>query len=143
LSDLADIKHVNGDLAETVMYGERVLKLDPLYDWARITLLSAYLDFDEVEAARQVDDEAPHRVPYRRLRIMIHDGDWHRAAETTYEALADGTNLVTNEPWSVLALRVDARTTRDFGRARAALDRLCGARWNAQGAPMVPSQIGV
>lgn len=51
--------------------------------------------------------------------------------------------MVINEPWGVLALRVDARMRHDFGRARTALERLCGVSWNAQGVPVLPVQVGV
>ena len=143
LTHLADVKRVNGDLAETVMYDEQALKLEPLEAWTRVSLINAYLDLDEVEAARQVADEAPHELPYARLRLMLHDGDQHRAAAATYEALANGTNLVINEPWGVLALRIDARTNHDFDRARSALERMCGLSWSAQGVPKLPNQFGV
>jgi len=140
---LADLRHVTGFHAEGTLYDEQALKLDPMSDWTRVALLNGYIDLDDPGAARQVADEALHQVPYRRLRLMIQDGDWHQAAETTYDALANGTNMVINEPWGVLALRVDARMRHDFGRARAALERLCGVSWNAQGMPILPLQLGV
>src|SRR4029077_7528892 len=75
LTHLADAKRINGDYAETVMYDEQALKLEPLEAWTRVSLINAYIDLGEVQAARQVADEAPHPLPYERLRIMLHDGD--------------------------------------------------------------------
>jgi len=140
---LAGVSGVNGHYAQAVMYGEQALKLDSLSEWPRRALIMDYVNSGDVKAAEQVADAAPQRLPIQRLVLLINAGDWHRAAETTYTALADNTYMPIDEPWAAFALRMEARSTRDFGRARIALERLCGVTWGANGIPVLPTQLGM
>jgi TolB-like protein/cytochrome c-type biogenesis protein CcmH/NrfG len=143
LTLLAEVHRVTGRSAEAVMYDEQALKLDPLYRWARLALVNSYADVGDFDAARQVAAEAPHQLPVDRIRLMIHDGDWHAAAEAAYDALDKGTMPLLNEPWLLLALRTDAHATGQFQRLRAVLERQTGVTWSAQGVPTLPTELGV
>ena len=143
LMRLADVQLLEGRFADAAMYDEQAIKLDPLQDWARRTLVRIYVDVGDLAAARQVADEAPHRLPIDRLQIVMHEGDWHQAAQITYAALNDDTMLPITEPWGVFALRMDARKGGDYARARAALEKLGGVTWNAGGIPTLPTQLGL
>ena len=140
---LADVRTSAGHFADAAMYDEQALKLDPLSEWARRNLVRAYVDAGDIVAARQVADEAPHRLPIQRLQIVMHEGDWHQAAQMTYAALNDGTMLPITEPWGVFAIRMDARKSGDYARARAALEKMSGVTWSASGVPTLPTQLGI
>ena len=139
---LAEIRHLKGRYADAVMYGEQALKLDPLSVWNRLALVNTYADLGDFAAARAVADEAPHQLPLDRIRLLVKDGEWHRAAEAAYTAWANGTNTEIVLYWAALALRVDARATHDFSRARAVLEREAGVTWNADGVPTLPALLG-
>jgi TolB-like protein/Tfp pilus assembly protein PilF len=143
LMRLSMVKQIEGRLAEAVMYGEQALKLDPLSEWARRSLIYNYVYAGDAGAARRVADEAPHALPIQKLGLLMHDADWRRAADVSYAALADGTMLPIDEPDLVLALRIGSRATGDFHRARVALERLCGVTWTLKGVPTLPTQLGM
>ena len=50
--------------------------------------------------------------------------------------------MLASEPEAVFALRMDAHRTRDFDRARAAFEQMCGVTWSASGIPTLPPQLG-
>ena len=143
LSLLADMRYGEGHFADAALYNEQALKLDPLYEWTRVGLIMDYVLAGDLVAARQVADEAPNRLPIQRLLILLHDGDWHQAAQVSYAALADGTWQPLDEPKVVFAIRLDAHKTGDYRRARAALENMCGVTWSASGVPTLPTQLGL
>lgn len=139
---LGEIRHVEGHFADAVMYIEQALKLDPLIEFARLALINTYVDLGDIDAARAVADGSPHALPSDRLRLLINDRDWSRAAEVSYAAIdADDLPLI-NESWCYLAMRMDAGASRDFSRARATLERQSQVTWSAQGAPTLPLPLG-
>ena len=139
---LALVRRAEGNIADAIMYEEQALKGDPLSEWTRSMLITNYSSVLDLAAARQVADETPHRLPIQRLRVLIDVGNWRQAAEISYAALADGTMTPYSEPEAVLALRLDAHRTREYGRTRAALERICGVTWSAGGIPTLPPQTG-
>jgi len=130
-----------GRLAEAATDYERALRMDPLNDWGRRSLILDYVILGDVTAARQVADEAPHRLPINQLAIFISQGDWHQAAQVIYGALADGTIMVLDGGRAALAMRVDAHKSKQYGPAHATLEKLCGLSWSATGAPILPTQL--
>ena len=139
---LGEVRWVGGGFADAAMYLERTLKLDPTVALARILLIQAYWEFGDLGAARQVADESPYPLPTQRLPLLMHDGDWHQAAQVFLASLTDGTAMDITEAWGEIALRMDARKTGDSRQARAALERLCGVTWSASGIPTLPTQLG-
>jgi tetratricopeptide (TPR) repeat protein len=139
---LSDLRRFVGNYADAIMYDEQALKLDPLSDWARRELIENYSDIGELGAARQVADQAPHRLPIQSVALLNAQGHWHRAAEVAYAALADGTENDASEPYVVFALRMDAHGTHDYQRARAALEQISDVTWSPGGIPTLPPQIG-
>jgi TolB-like protein len=136
---LAELRRTTMHFADAVLYGEQALKLDPLQEWPRLSLINSYVDLGEIDAARAVADEAPNQMPIDRIRLLVHDGEWHRAAEAGYAAMASKTMPEMVLGWVTLAMRVDARATNDFARARAALEHESGVTWSAQGVPTLPT----
>ncbi len=139
---LADVRRAAGHFAEAIMYDEHALKLDPLQEWPRRMLIWNYVDVGDLVAARHVADEAPNPLPIHRIQLLIQSAEWRRAAEVTYASYADGTLLDTSEPHGVFALRMEARRTREFERARATFERMCGVTWSATGIPTLPPELG-
>jgi TolB-like protein/cytochrome c-type biogenesis protein CcmH/NrfG len=139
---LSDMRRFEGNYADAILYDEQALKISPLADWPRQELVQNYSDIGDPEAARQVADEAPHRLPIHRLALLNAEGNWHQAAEVSYAAIADGTIGPVSEPYVVFALRMNARRTHDFQRARATLETISGVTWTADGIPTLPPQVG-
>jgi TolB-like protein/Tfp pilus assembly protein PilF len=139
---LANVRRFEGNYADAIMYDEQALRLDPLSDWTRGDLIQNYSDVEDLRAARQVADLAPHRILIQRLYVLIAEGNWHQAAEVANAALADGTLTPASEPYAVFALRMDAHRTRSYQRARATLEKISGATWSAGGIPTLPPQVG-
>lgn len=142
LQRIAEVRFAGGHYADAVMYAERALKLDPLNEMTRLVLIDNYLNAGDPGAALQVADVAPHQLPIQRLLLYLHQGDWRRAAEVSYAAWEDGTMMPIAVPAGVSALRMDARTSGDFRRARELLEHLCRVTWSAGGVPTIPMQIG-
>ena len=47
------------------------------------------------------------------------------------------------EPWGIFSIRMDARRSGDYTRARAALEKMSGVTWSAAGIPTLPTQLGI
>jgi TolB-like protein/Tfp pilus assembly protein PilF len=140
---LSDVREITGHFADAAMYNEQALKLDPLAEWARRALVTNYVLAGDFVAARQVTEEAPHRLPIQRVQLVMHEGDWHQAAQISYTALNDGTMLENSSVWAVFAIRMDARRSGDYRQARAALEKMSGVTWSANGIPTVPTELGL
>jgi TolB-like protein len=138
---LAETRQSAGLSADGAMYAEQALKLDPLALWTRLLLINCYADAGDLEAARTVAEESPHQLPIERIRLLDEDGDWHRAAETSYAAIADGTMQLIVEPMIYLAIRMDSRASHDFRRAQALFESRSGVTWSAQGIPRLPEAL--
>jgi TolB-like protein/cytochrome c-type biogenesis protein CcmH/NrfG len=143
LALLAEACTLQGKFADGALYGEQVLKLDPLNNWTRRLLMRGYIAMDDLVAARQLADEAPYRLPIEQLAILVREGNWHRAAEVYYRALADQTALVLDTPLGELALRMDARATGNYRRAQSTFEQLSGVTWAPGGLPILPSHGGL
>jgi TolB-like protein/Tfp pilus assembly protein PilF len=142
VAQLAFVRRTEGNYADAVMYGERAVKLDPLEEESRLDLIRNYSEIGEMAAALQVVNEAPNRLPIRRLAVLVGEGNWRQAAEDTYDALADQTLTLILEAQAVFALRMDAHRTDDFARARAVFERMSGVAWSTTGIPTLPPQMG-
>jgi hypothetical protein len=106
-------------------------------------LIRAYLDVEDVHAAEQVADTAPHELAVRRLPILLYQRDWLRAGEAAYDSVARQTISPKDTSLVVAAVRMHARTTGNFERARTALESMSGVRWDATGGPMLPARPGL
>jgi hypothetical protein len=72
----------------------------------------------------------------------MHQRDWVQAGEAAYEALARQTIGPRDIGFGVLAIRTYARTTRDFERARHALEAAADVQWDGTGSPLLPDRPG-
>jgi TolB-like protein/cytochrome c-type biogenesis protein CcmH/NrfG len=137
---LSDVRLTEGHIADAIMSGEQALKLEPSFDWTVRLLIWKYATIEDWTAARQVADQAVHPLPVHRIPFLMNSGDWHRAAELTYAAEADGTLKIASREYGILAIRMDARRTHDFGRAIAQTEKWCGVAWSDSGIPAIPPQ---
>ena len=132
-----------GRAAEGIEYAERALALDPLSEEVRRGLLRGYLAVGDVEAAEDVAGSSPHASAVRRIPILLYRREWVQAGEAAYEALARRTVGPRDLGFTITAIRMHARTTRDFDRARHALEAAAGVRWDAAGNPQLPERPGL
>jgi TolB-like protein/Tfp pilus assembly protein PilF len=132
-----------GRPAESIEYAERALSLDPLAEDVRRGLLRGYLDVGDVAAAEDVVSSAPHESTVRRIPILARQRDWVQAGEAAYEAFARQTFSPKDIVFGVAAIRMHARTTHDFERARVALELMSGVQWDASDGPRLPDRPGL
>lgn len=125
--------------ARGIKYLEQALQQDPDFEFGRRILMRAYLDLDDPAEAEAIAASAPHPVKARLVPILAHARDWTGAATRAYEEERLGTAQAIDTVLRVLALRIHARTTRDFARAREYFTTHSGVRWDAAGQPSLPS----
>jgi TolB-like protein/Tfp pilus assembly protein PilF len=143
LARLTELRIVMGLPVDGIEYGERALALDPLAEGVRRRLVRAYLDVGDLDAAERVADSAPQQSTIRRVPTLFYRREWSRAGEAAYEALARQTITPFESVLCAAAIRMYARRTGDFERARLALETLSGVEWGASGAPVLPDRPGV
>ncbi len=144
LAGLTEVRtHCMGAPVEGIEYGERALQLDPLTEHTRHSLVLAYLDVGDVAAAELIVDTADHDVSVRRIPILLYQHEWQRAGDVAYESFARHGVTPRASPLAVAAIRMHARVTRDYERARFALEAISGIRWDAAGLPVMPDRPGV
>jgi hypothetical protein len=138
---LGDVHMLAGQAAKSIRYGERALALDPSLEMTRRILIGCYVDLGDMVAARQlIDDEGIAASP-RQLSVLLREGSWQQAGEVAYASLAHGTESSTIETaTNVAAIRMHARATGDFARARAALEEASGVRWDEAGHAILPQE---
>ena len=130
-----------GRYAESLKYLEQALALDPLSEFARYWLAHNYMDMGELDTAIQVIEEAEHPLPVRTMTLQVYRHEWRQAAEAAYSAIAAGTLTPYEEPIADMAIRMLARATGDFTRARTTLEAMSGVTWDKDGRPTVPTRI--
>jgi Tetratricopeptide repeat len=133
LAWLGGLRPLMKQAANGIRYSEQALALDPSREWARRALIRVYLDLDDLSAARQLlGDEGSERSP-RQLALLMHEGDWRQAGELAYESLARESVSGTDMLMIVSAIRMHARATDEFERARTALEEASRVRWDSAG----------
>lgn len=144
LMRLATIRGADeGRFADGVKFGEQALALDPRSEWTRRVLIGAYLNINDLIAARRVAAAAQPALQVRQLAIDAFLQDWRRAGQTAYASADDGTQMPIDVPIATLAVRLHARATGEYQRARALLERQSGVTWDAAGMPRLPVEIGL
>jgi len=142
LMRLADMRLGDGRLAESILYEEQAVKLDPINEWSRRELITEYSDIGDSVSALAVANESRNPLPIQRLDRLVFQGNWRQAAEISYAAFADGTMNPESEIMAVFALRMDAHGTHDYRRALAVFEQMCGVTWSSAGIPTLPPQMG-
>jgi TolB-like protein len=144
LARLAEVRGGNlGESAEGIEYGEHALQLDPLADNTRRNLIRLYLDVGDLSAAQRLADAAPQELSLRRLPLFLYRRDWQRAGEAAYDSLARQTIGPHDSLLAVSAIRMHARATGDFERARIALETMSGTEWDPSGRPSLRDRPGI
>jgi TolB-like protein len=154
LETLGGLREMMKQAANSIRYSEQALALDPSREWTRRALIRGYVDLGDLSAAKQLlEDEGSERSP-RQLRLLMHEGDWRQAGELAYESPAresvsgtSGTDMIM----IVSAIRMHARATDEFERARAALEEASGVSWDSawratlpeEGSPVRAAAIGL
>ncbi|HEX9772633.1 MAG TPA: hypothetical protein VGA44_04135, partial [Steroidobacteraceae bacterium] len=140
LARLGGLRHGKRQAANGIRYWEQALALDPLLEDTRRALIRAYVDLGDLPAAEQlIEDEGLEPSP-RRLLLLMYEGDWRQAGEVAYESLASRTVSARDMGLHVAAIRMHARATGEFDRARTALGEASGVRWDAAGRAILPHE---
>ena len=126
-----------GQSASGIRYGEEALALDPLLEETRRVLIRTYVNLGDAQAAAQLVGESFDEVSPRALPILLDQRRWVDAGEIAYASLARGTLSAITMMDHLAAIRMHARTTGDFDRARALLEELSGVRWDATDQPVL------
>jgi TolB-like protein len=126
-----------GQSANGIRYGEEALALDPLLEDTRRVLIRTYVYFGDPRAARQLVGESFDELSPRALPILLDQRRWVDAGEVAYASLARGTASAATMGDHLDAIRMHARITGEFERARALLEEVSGVRWDATGQPVL------
>jgi tetratricopeptide (TPR) repeat protein len=130
LARMAELRaFCTGQLADGIEYGEHALALDPMGEEVRRVLLRSYLAVGDLAAAEEVDESAAHESTVRRIPLAMYKRDWLEAGEAAYEAIARQTLSPIDSVIAVQSVRQHARASRDFERARNALESISDVRW--------------
>ncbi len=111
-----------GRLADGVQYCEQALAIDPLSAEARLHLIKTYQQLAEPAAAEQVASEAGRDSVVPQTLLQTYAGDWVRAGEGAYDAIARRTASPTVIGEMIEAILMHARVTGDTRRARIAVE---------------------
>lgn len=144
LGRLSGIRILNlGQTADGIELGEHALSLDPLSEDVRHSLIRAYLDVGDEAAARTLVADATHELAVRRVPILLFQRDWRGAGEAAYDAQERLIVTPRESPLVVMAIRMHARATGDYERARRVLEVMSGVRWDSANRPTLPDRPGV
>lgn len=124
-----------GQDADGIRYCEQALAIDPLLEAARRMLIMSYLDVDDPAAAQQLIDASRGETAVPQTLIALYRRDWLQAGEAAYEALERRTSAPTDLSMVLNAIRMHARMTGDFSRARTAVEAIADVSWDASGRP--------
>jgi len=137
LARLCVIRKNMGQSANGIRYGEEALALDPLLEDTRRVLIRTYVNLGDAQAAWQLVGESFDELSPRALPILLQERRWVDAGEVAYASLARGTVSPITMIDHLDAIRMHARTTGDFDRARALLEEVSGVRWDATSQPVL------
>lgn len=144
LMRLGEIRaELSSEIAEGIRLLEQALSLDPSSEWTRKLLLRAYLSLGDAKAARQIVESAPHRSIVREVPLYLFAHDWRRAGEAADASVASETHTSLDETMIAAALRMRARSTRDYARVIETLSELSGVTWDARGRAVLPETLDI
>jgi TolB-like protein/Tfp pilus assembly protein PilF len=124
-------------LAEAIQYLERALALDPQAHYPRRVLVRAYLQLGDEQAASAVIASTTQARDVLAISLHAHRGDWERAGELAYAAVARELVTPLDEDVAVSAIRNHAHTRRDYARAIDTLQAISGVAWTADDKPVL------
>jgi TolB-like protein/Tfp pilus assembly protein PilF len=128
-----------GRLADGVMYCEQALAIDPQSAEARLHLIRAYHELGETAAVEQLAGEAGRDSVVPQVLLQMYAGDWVRAGEGAYDAIARRTVSPTVMGEIIMTILTHAQLTGDTERARVQVEELAeeqaGVTWDAAGQP--------
>ena len=90
---LGEVRWVGGGFADAAMYLERTLKLDPTVELARRLLIQAYGSSVIWAQRAKWPTSRPTLCRSSACSLLMHDGDWHQAAQVFLASLTDGTAM--------------------------------------------------
>jgi TolB-like protein/DNA-binding winged helix-turn-helix (wHTH) protein/Tfp pilus assembly protein PilF len=131
------------DASTAIELLEQAMAIDPEAQWARRSLVRAYLDLGDVRAANAVIAKAGGDRTVLQVSVFSYTGEWRRAGEAAYAALEQGIVTPLDEVAVVVSIRRHARLTGQFDRAIAALEKRSGVSWQQDGSPRVPHRPGL
>jgi tetratricopeptide (TPR) repeat protein len=131
------------DASTAIELLEQALAIDPQAQWARRSLVRAYLDVGDVHAANAVIAGAGGEKTVLQVSVLSYTGEWRQAGEAAYAALEQGLVTPLDEVAVVVSIRRHARLTGQFDRAITALEKRSGVSWQHDGSPKVPHRPGL
>jgi TolB-like protein/DNA-binding winged helix-turn-helix (wHTH) protein/Tfp pilus assembly protein PilF len=140
---LGELRWFLGASAEAARYGEQALTIDPQSDWTRRYLLRAYLEMGDPAAAQDIVDGASEPVSAHRVPLHLYRREWDLAGEAAYASVEAGSVLPIDAFMVVLAIRMYARATGDYARARSVLEEWSETTLDEQGRPVSGEPLGM
>jgi tetratricopeptide (TPR) repeat protein len=137
LSRLAELYWQQRRYAEGIKIAEQVLAMDTEAIQPRQILASLYLDIQDIEAANDVMRTARASNPALRAAVLLAQRKWTEAGEQAHLAAQLGTISPAGEGMAVAALRLQARTTRQYLRTIDLLSDRSHTEWDAADQPIV------
>jgi TolB-like protein/DNA-binding winged helix-turn-helix (wHTH) protein/predicted TPR repeat methyltransferase len=143
LARLEQLRLAGGHQAEAINLGEQVLASDPRAAQARVILLHAYLDVNELAAAQAVANVNGATDAGSQSVIRTYARDFQRAATLVYAAAASNTLSVVSEIVSTGAIRIAARNNGQLARAAAFFTQRGAIEWDESGKLIQGDQTSV
>jgi TolB-like protein/DNA-binding winged helix-turn-helix (wHTH) protein len=143
LSRLAELYWQQRRFAEGIKIAEQVLAMDTEAIQPRQILISLYLDIEDIDAADDVLRSAHGSNPALRATVLLAQRKWPEAGEKAYLAAQLGTIAPAGEVMAVAALRMQARTTREYLRTIDLLADRSHTEWDAADQPIVRDAPGL
>jgi TolB-like protein/DNA-binding winged helix-turn-helix (wHTH) protein/Flp pilus assembly protein TadD len=116
IARLGMLRHFTNQLAEAVKFGEQALAIEPDALWVRRSLVDAYLDMEDPDAARQVLEEVGQQRPEIWLPIHLYERKLQPAVEIAFRSTTP-----PQRDWDYRDLL--AYAVRDYGLASGQLDK--------------------
>lgn len=126
--------------ARGIKYLEQALERDPDHEFGRRVIIRAYLDLNDAAEAQAIAASAPHPVDARLVPILAYGHEWRAAAERSYEESELGTSQGIEADLRIMALRIHARQTGEYERARKYLARWSNVSWDGDGVPTAQTE---
>jgi TolB-like protein/DNA-binding winged helix-turn-helix (wHTH) protein/tetratricopeptide (TPR) repeat protein len=132
-----------GDTAEGIRVLSEALAMDLESETVRRLLISGYLDVDDAASAAILVGDPARAPPGRAVDLYAYRGDWLAAGRDAYAAYAADAVLPPFAVMAGVAVRMHARATHEYARARALLEDGAGIVWGPDGVPTLDEPPGI
>ena len=134
---LAEVYWNEGRYAEGIKIAEQLVAADSTAGQRHLMLESLYLDIQDLKAAEQIAHSMSTPSPSLAVPLLMARGRWLDAGRLALHAMSSGTITPMEEPIMVAALRMYARTARQYRQAIDLLARRSQTEQDEAGQPIV------